>query len=379
MIRPAFSLRSVRRSVRSALLLGLLVPSLWSAGPAQGAIPTDPAILLPCVEEEAGLLERRLFADAADGRWNEHTLLRAALVASGAGDMRTVRRYEDRMAALAGALSRSGSVTGTPRQRAQAIFEFLHRESLGGGYQLDATDLRLALDQGRFNCVSASVLFNCLAEEFGLTARGLETPGHALSRLILPEGSLDVETTCPSWFQLLGDPEQQAEVVEQTLGFRPPHKASDLREVSAVELVATIYYNRGVDLLGQHRFAEAAAANSKALRLDPASATARGNLLATLNNWAIDLGARRHYADAVELLRQGMAADPRYSTFRTNLVHVHYQWVEDLCRQQRFREAVDVLKGGMQIAPGEVYFSRAESEVYRRWAQQSGGRPAAAP
>ena len=34
-----------------------------------------------------------------------------------------------------------------------------------------------------------------------------------------------------------------------------------------------IYYNRGVDLLAEKRFAEAAAANAKALRLDPTNAT----------------------------------------------------------------------------------------------------------
>ena len=66
----------------------------------------------------------------------------------------------------------------------------------------NCTELADALEQGRFNCVSATVLFNCLAERFGLHVCGLETPGHALSRLILPDGRLDVETTCPRWFQL---------------------------------------------------------------------------------------------------------------------------------------------------------------------------------
>ena len=65
---------------------------------------------------------------------------------------------------------------------------------------------------------------------------------------------------------------------------------SKAREVSPIQMAAMIYYNRGVDLLAEKRFAEAAAANAKALRLDPANATARGNLLATINNWSIELG-----------------------------------------------------------------------------------------
>ena len=58
----------------------------------------------------------------------------------------------------------SGKVRGTPRQRAEAVFAFLHQSILRGGYDLQASDLRQAFDHGRFNCVTASLLFNCLAE-----------------------------------------------------------------------------------------------------------------------------------------------------------------------------------------------------------------------
>jgi tetratricopeptide (TPR) repeat protein len=102
------------------------------------------------------------------------------------------------------------------------------------------------------------------------------------------------------------------------------------REVSDVELLAMIYYNRGVDLLGEKRFAEAAAANAKALRLAPSNATARGNLLVTLNNWAIELGTTAHYAEAADLLRLGLAIEPGYQAFRLNYAHLHRQWARQL-------------------------------------------------
>ena len=52
----------------------------------------------------------------------------------------------------------------------------MHRRVLRGGYQLDGTDLTVVLTQGQFNCVNASVLFNCLAAEFGLVARAWKFP-----------------------------------------------------------------------------------------------------------------------------------------------------------------------------------------------------------
>ncbi|MGD0901272.1 MAG: hypothetical protein ABR915_25870 [Thermoguttaceae bacterium] len=254
-------------------------------------------------------MEEDLFTNAAHGRLGDFSLLEAALVASGVGDRPKLEYYRRQVAQWADALKRSAAVRGTPRQQAQVIFEFLHRRVLTGGYHLPCTDLREAIDHGRFNCVSASVLFNCLAGEFGLDVCGLECPGHAMSRLHGAQGTLDIETTCPRWFQL-----------------REAKDRGRVREVSDVELVAMIYYNRGVDLLGEKRFAEAAAANAKALWLYPANATARGNLLATLNNWAIELGSTAQYTDAAELLRLGLAVEPGYEPFRLNYAHLCRQW-----------------------------------------------------
>jgi tetratricopeptide (TPR) repeat protein len=324
------------------------------------------------LEGELSPLERGLFADAADGRWDDHTLLQAALVASGVADVETLSRYEKQVARLVVELERSGVAAGSPESKARAVFEFMHERILRGGYELDCTDLAAALEQGRYNCVSASVLFHCLASRLGLKVRGLQAPGHAMSRLILPDGTLNVETTCPRWFRLTDRPEEQAELVERTLRLRAAEGTSpaELREVSDVELVGTIYYNRGVDLLGEKRFAEALAANAKALRLDPDSTTARGNLLATINNWAIDLGGAGRYAEAIDLLRRGIALDFRYETFRLNYVYLHSRWIEELCHRERFQEALDLIARAGPDRVDPPYFDRTRLDVYRRWARR---------
>jgi tetratricopeptide (TPR) repeat protein len=136
-----------------------------------------------------------------------------------------------------------------------------------------------------------------------------------------------------------------------------------------------IYYNRGVDLLNEKRFAEAARANAKAVRLDPHNATARGNLLATVNNWAIDLGNSQHFAEAVDLLRRGLAVDRKFEPFAQNYAHVHRQWVEQLCRQSRFAEASDVLSRARAEMPGRDYLRRAQDEVRERWAKAIAAAP----
>ena len=108
--------------------------------------------------------------------------------------------------------------------------------------------------------------------------------------------------------------------------------------------------------------------------MDPASSTARGNLLATLNNWSIALSSANQYAEAVDLLRQGLAFAPAYEAFALNYVHVHHQWVEELCRTGRYREALEVLAQAATKAPDRAYFRRAPLEVHRRWTRAVAGK-----
>ncbi len=330
----------------------------------RGVLLLHPASPYRDFEGELSRLERDLFADAADGRWDEHSLLEAALIASGVDRPEMLEYYESQVVQLTAELSKSVPPGGTQRERAEAIFEFMHRRILRGGYQLDCTDLGLSLDEGRFNCVSASVLFNCLAGRFGLVAHGLEAPGHAMSRLILDGEEFDVETTCATWFRLVNDPAKQAAVVARMVRQQPGQGSPPpARTVTPVQLIATIYYNRGVDLLAEDRFGEAVCANAKALRCDSANQTARGNLLATLNNWAINLAGNGHYAQAVELLDRGLALAPTYETFKANYVHVHYQWIESLCKLERFQSALEVLARASERQPQEPYFRRIRQDV----------------
>ena len=313
-------------------------------------------------------LEEEFLTDAADGRLDAFTPLSAALVASGTEDTDCLHRYEQKVAALADDLRRSENLYGAPRERAEAIFEFLHRRVLGNGYDLAYTDIRRVLDEGRFNCVSATVLFNYFAGQCGLDCRGLEMPGHAMSRLILADGMLDIENTSPRWCCWKDDPRQSVSASSKMIGAPASADRSKAREVSPIQVAAMIYYNRGVDLLAEKRFAEAAKVNAKALRLDPTNATARGNLLATINNWSIELGNTKQFSEAVDLLRQGLALDPKFEAFAQNYVHVHHQWVDHLCGQQRFEEAITILSRASAEMPDRDYLRKAQDEVRQRWA-----------
>jgi hypothetical protein len=62
--------------------------------------------------------------------------------------------------------------------------------------------------------------------------------------------------------------------------------------------------------------------------LDPDNVTARGNYLATINNWGIELATDGQYAKAAKLFRLGLAAHPDFAAFRDNYAHLLRQWDE---------------------------------------------------
>ena len=331
-----------------------------TADPAQA--PQGYSIILRNIDP----VEKALLQDAQHGKWNRFDLFRAAMLAEGIRDPKLIDAYDARLNALVAKVLAAARAEGktTPQALTRSLFEAMHRDILTKPYSLDCTELSKVMSTGHFNCVSATVLFNCLAEKAGLDVCALEMPGHALSRVRFSDGIvMNIETTAPTWFDLQTDKERKTATLErivapipaqpnpitaQNAAVAPPEVIAeaelpkDIREISPVQLVATIYYNIGVDLHAKKRFPEAAAANIKALYLDKDNAQAWTNLLASLNNWALDFASEskgREYRNAAVILDQGVALDPTYANFRANQAFVFYSWIHGLTKQGNFNDA----------------------------------------
>jgi tetratricopeptide (TPR) repeat protein len=243
--------------------------------------------------------EQALLASAANRNWGAGSVLRAALAAEGL-DAKSADVYASHVDAWARELN---GLSGHPSVRAAAALALLHQRVLKH-YDAHASSLAGALDEGRYNCLGATILFAALAERLNLQCRAVERPGHVLVRLKLDQRSLDIETTCPPGFDL-----------PQTPG---PVQA-DERELSNSALLGLVYFNRGCDLLQRQAFRGALGANLLALQLDPDNTRACNNLLAAWNNWALTLARQGELRAAGELLAQGLELAPEYPLFADNL------------------------------------------------------------
>lgn len=298
-----------------------------------------------------------LLRDAADGSFDKFTLLRAGFVASGVVDGEKLAEHQTSFDRLASILAERLPSEPTTREVATQVLGFLHDEVLVGDYYPTCTEVQHAFDRGDYNCVSATLLYQCLCRRLGLDPVAVATTTHVRSRFV--DEQMDVETTCDDWFEAVSkDPSLQFLRL----------KLQETRELSDVQLVGKVFYNRGVSLLETKQFAAAIDLLDTALQLDPADQPASENRRAALNNWALAECDAGRFQRAAELVRQGLDEYPEYPLFLANDLHVHQRWAMALCVQQKFSRAVQVLDKAHARRPDVVLFDQGRFAIYRQWA-----------
>lgn len=312
-------------------------------------------------------LEERMLHDAADGCLDGFSPLEAALIAGGVNEEAELATL---VRSLRSPIDASNRGDASSWSKARALHQWMHATILTGAYNDDAADVRATLEGGEFNCLTATILYNEFCRRQGVEARAISVPGHVFSRVLgdvdadIEAGDaetsdvFDVQTTCPDWFE------------------RSPLTESARqrgRGLDEIQLIAKLYYNRGVR---QHRlgqFAGAVASLRTAASLDAQDAAARENLSAAINNWALAECEAGRYRRAAELLSEGARADARFAPFVENDVYVAGRWAESLCGQRDFAQALQVLEAAQSRHPDIVVLDRALKSV--RAAQERFRRP----
>ena len=337
--------------------------------------------------------ETSLLKDSYDGRWDEFDLLNASLIAEGLTSLESRLHYRSRFNSLLANLLQQTDGLQDQLQKTEKVYNFLHSRALYSKYDLNCSSVAASLDSGVFNCVSATILFNCFASRAGLEVAALETTGHAKSRVKFEESFLDIETTCSSWNRLpdrmrpyrrsradsdesvarggipaaleRSDASETTNAADVSLNFvavKSPSNAiaeegsttfsideeaplgysftrsrRPMREISDVELVATIYYNVGVDYSQAGDYERSIASYIKAVQLAPENKTILGNLKATINNWAIDVAMKdKDYETAILLTDLGLRIDPDFREFNLNLPIFYHDWIELLVKAKKW-------------------------------------------
>lgn len=322
-----------------------------------------------CSGGEASFGHKQLLADAADGRLDQFSLFDAAVIAGGihseAELVASRRRLTARWLEVGQPLIARLPVADRPH----AIFAALHRLLLTGKYRAECTELQRTLESGDYNCVTATVLYLELCRRHGLEGTAVAIPGHVYCRLrAADETSEEIQTTCKEWFEVRAGSTTSA--AASAIAKQMASHKEQPRELSDVELLGKVFYNRGVSHLEAHDYGGAIALLRTSLALDRRDQPARNNLLAAHNNWALMLCDTGNYEAAAAKLAEGRAIDGQYAPLNTNDLYVHQKWVLHLCDVGQYSAALDVLEQGFERRPDASLFDEGRYAIYGMWSRK---------
>lgn len=308
-----------------------------------------------------------LLRDAKDGELQEHSLLRATLIAGNIVDPAQLDHLEQKFLESCHAFQATEAAQFPNWDRAVEAFYFLHREILTAGYQHDTSEPHWAIQDGRYNCVSATILYVCLCRTAKIKIKVLSRPAHVFCCIDLPERDVIIETTCPDWFATRQHLEQNAiPKLSHFIKVSVP-TAVAIRELNDLQLVAKVFFNRATKCLEAGEYEQAIAMLQFSQRCDPLDLATQQNLVAGLNNWALDECRGGNFASAAKLVQRGKAIDPNYVPFETNSIYIDQQRTLALCVNGDFCAAYAILAEGFQHHPNVDLYRFGRCAIYRKW------------
>ncbi|PCK06995.1 MAG: hypothetical protein COA42_16530 [Alteromonadaceae bacterium] len=311
-------------------------------------------------------LERQLVEDVMDGRLDDFSYGDAALIASGVFDPDKRQRYLRKLQRITAQASDVTADLEGKAQKAKGLLTFLHEKVLKRGYKKNQTRLDRLLDRGRYNCVSSAVIYNLVGVNLGLELRAIEVPDHALSIFYDGEENFDVETTNAHGFA----PSQNArQKFEATTGFNytPGSDKDRRREISTLNLIGVIYYNKGVDLSRKGRHTEALDAYFKALSFDKKSNSSVKNILAVLVNWSGQLVKEQKFEQALKVINVGLILAPEDTALNHQHEHAWSARVRYSLKHGAAGKTAEFALQAYKEIPGE-YFEHLQAWVFEQLA-----------
>ena len=265
--------------------------------------------------------ESQLLSDIADGQLDGQSLMDAALTIGGVENESVMRRCQGRWKAFK-TLMRQCVGADSDLEKATQLFRFMHQRILTGDYVEHCNAIDRALLDGDYNCVTATILFCCLAQECDLLVQPESLPGHVRCRVRTHQaGSVPLETTDPYWELAQRSADQEQETFADASGrSRTPSRPG--RVLSDVEILAKLFYNRGLDELARGDFAAALRATELSWQLDIQHDAARDNVATIINNWALDLSSHGQYERALAILKRGQQLVPDHPILYANQSHI---------------------------------------------------------
>ena len=293
------------RLLNLALWGGAWASTVLGDVPKSSEVESKSAIVALC---DWNAYDVELLRDLSDGQLDQQSLLQSALAVGGNSPQEIADLVATFSAFTQQLRVKHRNSPAVTQPLIRHLFSQLQQNHLHGQYDPHLCDVGKTISHGKFNCLTATILFRALCQEFAIEVVAIWEPSHVRCWVPLDDRRFGyvVETTSKS---------SQTAVTARL----PRHQLAE-RILTKEQLLGKVYYNRGVQLLRREAFPEALCSTWASCVLDHDDQSAQNNLRACLNNWA--LAVSQHGGDiafAIRLLDAGLQLDPTYEPFSRNL------------------------------------------------------------
>jgi hypothetical protein len=143
------------------------------------ALPLMQKTKKPLVSKE----EMQFFTDIANGQVHGRNVPDDMLLVSGIRSKKLRERYDAKIDQIVDDCREAVDGITNPQQKADRLVKYLYKTALKGGYETELVDMKRVLDEGKFNCVSSSVLYSVVAQQLGIKTRAITAPEHMFLRM----------------------------------------------------------------------------------------------------------------------------------------------------------------------------------------------------
>lgn len=283
------------------------------------------------------------------GQLDADDFLEFALVASGVDDEKFAPLFE-KMTGVADEFLEKAKTFESEGEIAEKGLLFLYEKILKM-YQATQTLLDVAIENGRYNCVSSSVMYMYLMKRCGIKCIGNETPLHAFCTIAIDGKKIDVETTNPYGF----NPGEKKQVSDKRYYVVPAKNYKNRIEIGERRLLSLIYNNRVVELQKKRKPDEMFPLALAAEELQLKSPESTEFVYSTAINAIADYTALKRYDDALKFAREFLEERDGDKRITQNIDAACSEVIRNFEKKGDYNGAFDFLSDNKDIISSENY------------------------
>ncbi len=233
-------------------------------------------------------------------------------------------------------------------ETAKTLFNEMHRRLLNR-YDVSSTTLDVLLKTGRYNCLSSTVLYSSLLEDFKIPYRAVVLPTHIYSMLTFNGREIDVENTSPYGFDI-GTNKEAQDFFRRLTGFAYSHESSQIEVVDNKGIIAYTYGNIAyfASQLGQTQSAFQSAL--KSLAVYQGGIYVSTNAVAAYSQYGIYLtDVKRDYQRALNISGEAISNLPNKEMFVSNYFYSLDKYLNQIIESNRYADAFNAYDNAVKI------------------------------